>query len=214
MADEINDAVNKYVSNLESRFPDKGDVTDFFTGEAIPQNNSTQTSGNFQSTTSGTVSSSKANRTISGGGGSGGQLPPGGSRGPLKIPKGGRGIDAAFEIVFEELDEIKLELIEYIFPRVVTRTPVSTGRARKGWAVSGKSGGIPFVPMGEYPAYKGARPFIKPIPDGVHKTKQNIVIGNSVDYINDLNNGSSNQASAFFVDAVVGDAINHVGRFD
>lgn len=92
---------------------------------------------------------------------------------------------------------VKPRLAEDIFRRLIILTPVKTGRARFSWDITTSSFKAP-PPEGIYSA-----PSIPPIP----KTDGPVYIYNPIDYIEALNEGSSRQAPAMFVESAVWAAI-------
>ena len=133
-------------------------------------------------------------------------------------------IDSVFEGIAKDIDDLKYDLLDDMFPKLVKQTPVNTGTARKGWAIAKSDTEIPFVPrkgyriqdedglwktVGGYTEMQGSNPVIKPIPAGI-EAESNIVIGNKVDYLNLLNQGFSNQASPFYIELIVNRTIDKI----
>lgn len=90
---------------------------------------------------------------------------------------------------------MKAASVEF-FRQVVIATPVDTGRARYGWYITVNAPSIETPPEGNYT-----------VPDinthsnvGTFTVKDKLYITNNVPYITDLNNGSSKQAPARFVE--------------
>lgn len=94
-----------------------------------------------------------------------------------------------------------------LFSRIVSRTPVRTGRARASWNISLGSPDEDTRPVGEYPS-------LQTNPAGVAEEKAGQALGsmtqaeiiwlsNSLPYIEKLNGGSSVQAPANFVEIAV-----------
>lgn len=139
------------------------------------------------------------------------------SKSVYKQSSNAKSIDDLFNDLNDIVDDIKLNLLEEIFPKLVKATPYSTGLARKGWSIANSISGIPqlfvrytklpgqsslYGEKVQYPAYQGSSPSIKPIPSGIEKSEQ-VVIGNSVFYIYALNQGASDQATPFYIDQIV-----------
>ena len=90
---------------------------------------------------------------------------------------------------------MKMASVEF-FRQVIISTPVDTGRARYGWYITVNAPSTQTPPEGNYV-----------VPDinshsnvGTFTVKDKLYITNNVPYITALNNGSSKQAPARFVE--------------
>src|SRR5574343_532584 len=80
---------------------------------------------------------------------------------------------------------------------IIESTPVDTGRARKGWIPSNEAPSNDVPPPGDYEEMKGSSP---DMPQDVFKPEASSWWwSNHVEYIEDLENGSSRQAPTGFV---------------
>lgn len=105
-------------------------------------------------------------------------------------------------------DLLKMAAIEF-FRQAIIATPVDTGRARMGWnaTINEPSNEVPApAPAGHKGKSKGGSEYY-PMPkikasliQGVVKITDKIFITNRVPYIEELNDGSSKQAPARFVE--------------
>ena len=113
--------------------------------------------------------------------------------------------------VSREINRVKRQVALAVDQTVVTSTPVDTGRARSNWIVSlGEPSGEIFEPYA--PTSKGgigetanAQAAIAQGEQQINQVQpgQAINITNNVEYIKPLNEGSSAQAPAMFVEAAV-----------
>jgi hypothetical protein len=104
---------------------------------------------------------------------------------------------------------------------VVMATPVDTGRARSNWIVT-----IDQPAQGEVPSYNpgshgstGGAVAQQAIDQGKNvistfKNQKQICITNNLDYIEELNNGSSRQAPASFVEQAVAAGVQAIAHDD
>lgn len=103
-----------------------------------------------------------------------------------------------------EADTIKRKIALEIFTRLLTVTPMDTGRARAGWSVDTRHGS--FVPPKDESGYSFDRS-MNVSPHMIPKNAQKIVIYNNVEYIGALNDGTSTQAPKQFVEIEVGNVM-------
>ena len=103
-----------------------------------------------------------------------------------------------------EADLIKRKIALDIFSRLLATTPVDTGRARAGWSVDTRHGS--FVPPKDESGYSFDRS-MNVSPSMIPKNAQMIVIYNNVEYIAQLNDGTSTQAPKQFVEIEVGNVM-------
>jgi hypothetical protein len=84
-----------------------------------------------------------------------------------------------------------------LWTAITLKTPVDTGRARAGWGLSIGTPIIPTPPTGSYPP-NGQAPL--PLPDiSAINGRQIVYILNNVDYVQHLEDGTSQQAPAGMV---------------
>lgn len=136
---------------------------------------------------------------------------------------GSKGINALFSDLSNLIDDIKFDFAQEVFPRLVKATPADSGLARKSWGISNNESGLPNLgvlyteepskknPFGtklQYPEYKGSSPKIKPIPRDVTNLPS-YVIGSRLFYLNDLNQGWSDQAIAFYIESIVHNTVEN-----
>lgn len=88
----------------------------------------------------------------------------------------------------------------------VVRTPVDTGRARASWNTSEEVHDTSVMPEGEYGAFKGNLS-AHPNPTGYLSGEKPIHITNNLEYILDLEYGSSSQAPNGMARLAVADAL-------
>ena len=103
-----------------------------------------------------------------------------------------------------DADLIKRKIALDIFGRLLATTPVDTGRARAGWSVDTRHGS--FVPPKDESGYSFDRS-MNVSPHMIPKNAPVIVIYNNVEYIGELNDGSSTQAPEQFVEIEVGNVM-------
>lgn len=103
-----------------------------------------------------------------------------------------------------DADLIKRKIALDIFARLLAVTPVDTGRARAGWSVDTRHGS--FVPPKGESGYSFDRS-MNVSPHMIPKNAQMIVIYNNVEYIAELNDGTSTQAPKQFVEIEVGNVM-------
>jgi len=114
------------------------------------------------------------------------------------------GIEATFEYIYKVIDKIKRDLVLNIYPTMIYETPIDTGTARKGWQVSNSTAGIVHVPYAIYEEMHGHKPYIANVPEDIfNRSHDTIVIGNSVNWIMDLEHGDSAQNSYFIESNVI-----------
>ena len=94
--------------------------------------------------------------------------------------------------------------------RIVLTTPVKTGKARSNWRVS--HGRRTTTVIDTYGAEIAADVAISKGVQKINETppKTDILLNNRVDYIQDLNQGSSQQAPAGFIEAAVVNALAYI----
>lgn len=104
------------------------------------------------------------------------------------------------------VDKIVKQVAVSVDQAVVTATPVDTGRARSNWLASidvARTGTVPtHGPGAEAASIAAARAVI-----ASRKPGQAIFISNNLPYIERLNQGSSSQAPAMFVEAAVNEGV-------
>ena len=119
----------------------------------------------------------------------------------------------------QEVDKIVRETALVIDREVVVSTPVDTGRARSNWIVNIKSPAR--KTQGAYvPGGKGSTASANvqaALAQGeavvaTRKTGQDIYISNNLSYISDLNNGSSAQAPAQFIQMAIQAAVAFIRK--
>lgn len=88
----------------------------------------------------------------------------------------------------------------------VTRTPVDTGRARASWNTTEETADLSVAPEGDHPSYQGEL-LTNPNPTGYLSGEKPIYITNNLDYIIDLEYGSSSQAPKGMARLAVADAL-------
>lgn len=100
-----------------------------------------------------------------------------------------------------DADTIKRKIALEIFSRLLSTTPMDTGRARAGWSVDTRHGS--YVPPKDESGYGYDRSMI--VTAGMFpKGADLICIYNNVEYIAQLNDGTSTQAPREFVEIEVG----------
>lgn len=106
------------------------------------------------------------------------------------------GADKVENIMLGRMEKLmKMASIEF-FRQVIISTPVDTGRARYGWYITVNAPSTKTPPEGNY-----AVPDINNHSNvGTFTVKDKLYITNNVPYITALNNGSSKQAPARFVE--------------
>jgi len=116
--------------------------------------------------------------------------------------------DAAYKTkVLDQLEKVVRAVALVVDAELVRRTPVDTGRARANWLPSlntpdtrvldgpgGSKKGKSFVPSRDTTAEAVTQQY---------KLTDTIYISNNLPYIQELNNGSSQQAPAGFVDSAL-----------
>lgn len=88
----------------------------------------------------------------------------------------------------------------------VMKTPVDTGRARASWNTSEEYAQLEVATEGEHPAFQGQLS-AHPNPTGYLSGEKPIYITNNLEYIIDLEYGSSNQAPNGMARLAVADAL-------
>lgn len=125
----------------------------------------------------------------------------------------------ASQAVRSNADKLVMEVAATVLENVVSDTPVDTGRARSNWIVKLGSSATetrpPFVP-GEKGS-TGDDNIIAALAMGeptleAYRSGQAIHITNNLDYIGELNDGSSNQAPPGYVQDAVLEALSVVQR--
>lgn len=111
------------------------------------------------------------------------------------------GIEATFNHINNFIDLIKRDLVLNIYPQLVYKTPIDTGTARKGWQVANSETGIMHVPYATYEEMHGHKPYVENVPEHIFD-EDTIIIGNSVNWIMDLEHGNSQQNS-YFIESTV-----------
>lgn len=97
--------------------------------------------------------------------------------------------------VEEGIDKVVKQVALRVDQSVVTATPVDTGRARSNWIASIGAPSLSVVePTDAQTAVAGAKVVISS-----RRPTESIFITNNLDYIGQLNNGSSKQAPKNFV---------------
>lgn len=105
-------------------------------------------------------------------------------------------LDAAYKKkVVENLEKTVRAVALVVDAELVATTPVKTGRARSNWNPSLNTPDASIVEPGQ-------KKSIGPI-NAAFKITDTILISNNLPYIRELNNGSSKQAPAGFVDAAL-----------
>lgn len=110
-------------------------------------------------------------------------------------------IEALAKRIGADADTIKRKIALEIFSRLLSKTPMDTGRARAGWSVDTRHGS--YVPPKDESGYGFDRSMVVSagmIPRGADL----ICIYNNVEYIAQLNDGTSTQAPREFVEIEVG----------
>lgn len=110
-------------------------------------------------------------------------------------------IEALAKRITADADTIKRKIALEIFSRLLSTTPIDTGRARAGWSVDTRHGS--YVPPKDESGYGFDRSMVVTaamIPKGADL----ICIYNNVEYIVQLNDGTSTQAPREFVEIEVG----------
>ena len=113
-------------------------------------------------------------------------------------------IEALAKRIGADADTIKRKVALEIFSRLLSKTPMDTGRARAGWSVDTKHGS--YVPPKDESGYGFDRSMVVTaamIPKGADL----ICIYNNVEYIFPLNDGTSTQAPRKFVEIEVGNVM-------
>lgn len=104
---------------------------------------------------------------------------------------------------------MQIATVEF-YQQVIISTPLDTGRARHGWNITVGAPSNTVPPEGKYPmpniAEHGLDTIISVSPEQV------IYITNRVPYIEDLNNGSSRQQPARFVERSAASVQSGVAR--
>lgn len=103
---------------------------------------------------------------------------------------------------------MKMATVEF-FRQVVIATPVDTGRARFGWYITLNAPSTEVPPEGKYTMPSAAK---HSAVGDYYTVKDVLYITNNVPYIGDLNNGSSKQAPARFVENAAERVQNAVSR--
>ena len=96
-----------------------------------------------------------------------------------------RGVEELFKEGLEEVYKENRELTFEAYTRIVERTPVDTGRARQNWGIA--------------PTEPGDAPDAATVILSNADPMNGYVIYNNLDYIEDLEMGSSKQAPAGFI---------------
>ena len=91
----------------------------------------------------------------------------------------------------------------------VVRTPVDTGRARASWNTTEETQDLSVAPEGDHPSYQG-KLAANPNPTGYLSGEKTIYITNNLDYIVDLEYGSSSQAPNGMARLAVADALSEL----
>ena len=103
-----------------------------------------------------------------------------------------------------DADTIQRKTALEIFAKLLAVTPVDTGRARAGWSIDTRHGS--YAPPKDEGGY-GYDRSMNVSPYMIPKNAPVIVIYNNVEYILKLNEGSSDQAPAMFIETAVGQAM-------
>ena len=109
-------------------------------------------------------------------------------------------IPALAKSIKQDADTIQRKIALEIFSLLLSKTPMDTGRARAGWSVDTRHGS--YVPPKDESGYGFDRSMVVTaamIPKGADL----ICIYNNVGYIVLLNEGTSTQAPAMFVETAV-----------
>lgn len=108
------------------------------------------------------------------------------------------GAEKAAAIMKKNVSFIMRSATTEFYRQVTIATPVDTGRARNGWEITTDTPSATIPKEGKYPPPKiqehGLQNIVNVAPE------QTIYITNRVPYIEDLNNGSSKQQPARFVE--------------
>ena len=144
-----------------------------------------------------------------------------GNNGDAKVPAGA-GIEAKIDTkrfsadlnkFAQKLDadvrDVTRLLALNIETKVVVRTPVDTGRARASWNTTEETQDLSVAPEGDYGAFQGNLSS-HPSPTGYLSGEKPIHITNNLDYILDLEFGSSSQAPNGMARLGVADALSEL----
>lgn len=94
-------------------------------------------------------------------------------------------------------------VMDAIQEHVITATPVKTGRARNGWRVGDGTPDTTAETVGPFDTSGQVRIEANRAVCEQHKTLGPLYLDNEIDYIKDLNDGSSQQAPAGFIQSAV-----------
>jgi len=110
----------------------------------------------------------------------------------------------------QNANNLQKETAKEALYRIVLTTPVKTGKARSNWRVS--HGKRTTAVIDTYGAEIAADMAISKGVQKINETppKTDILLNNNVDYIQELNRGSSTQAPAGFIEAAVVNALAYV----
>lgn len=110
-------------------------------------------------------------------------------------------IPAIAKSIKQDADLIQRKIALEIFSLLLSETPIDTGRARAGWSVDTGHGS--YVPPKDESGYGFDRSMVAS-PSMIPKNAPLICIYNNVEYIIELNEGTSTQAPREFVETAVG----------
>ena len=121
-----------------------------------------------------------------------------------------RRIRARGRQVDEEVNRTVVQAAQVVNQAVILATPVDTGRARANWIASV---GVPVTtPTDDADPEGGDRIAQNAVTIAGRRNDQTIFISNNVDYIGFLNQGSSSQAPANFVEIAVQQGLSFLRR--
>lgn len=101
----------------------------------------------------------------------------------------------AAEAIDADVRQVVRRLAIGIESEAVKRTPVDTGRARASWNTTEEVADLSVAPEGDHPAFQGdLSQHPSPTPVGYLSGEKPIYISNNIEYILDLEYGSSDQA--------------------
>jgi len=103
-------------------------------------------------------------------------------------------IPALARSIGQEPSLIQRKIALEAYSELVARTPKDTGRAQTGWSVDTRHG--------DYVPKAGEKTYV-PAPVSIPKNSDLIVLYNNVEYIINLNEGTSTQAPAMFVETAI-----------
>lgn len=113
-------------------------------------------------------------------------------------------LEAFANTIQQELGNVVADTAVELFSEIVANTPVDTGRARSSWNISLGTPDLKTNPEGIYPeyqdqgaAYQQAQGQAESLVGGLRESPariEPIYITNALEYISDLENGTSDQA--------------------